>query len=121
MLTIKLSEAIESYQNLLKIANLKCSAKTAFRFAKLLKELEPHIANFESVRNEKIKEYGDLIDDENQKYDFSDENKAKLESEIKEMINDDINLSFDKMIIDDFNGIEIEPSVLIGLMPLIQE
>ena len=105
---------------------LKIDALFKFKLLGIMKNLEVPIANFNVIRDEKIKEYGKELEDENGNksigIDTNDKDAmAKFSEDINKVIGSEIDVKIEKLkAIDVFNkGLPTE--YLVKLYPIIEE
>lgn len=135
---MKLIELINSVESLNKLAECKLPAGISFSLGKFLKEIAPEVETYYKVRSEKIKEYGEVVkDDEGNEvkdkngeltYSFSikgtkelTESGKKYVAEMEELENKNLELKIPEIKIADLGKVEIEPKFLLQLAWLIKE
>ena len=115
------------------------NALVKFKLLGMLKQFEPVIANFETVRNEKILKYGTTTEDGNigifepKKDDYEnddDYNKAmddyfdaikKLNDDLNEVVESDIDIEITKFKYTDIMDAGIPSDYLLAIYDLIEE
>ncbi len=98
--------------------NVDCLFK--FRLLGIMKIFEPHVQNFESIRNEKIIEYGKKDDDGNVKINADDkEALEKFGNDLKKILDTTIELDYQKLSPDDVFNNGVPSDYLVGLYPII--
>lgn len=130
-MSIKLIELVNSVEALNKLSETKLPANVSFSLSKFLKEATNDLESYNKVKNEKIKEYGVVVLDENGKeklsedgnttYSFTDESSKKYVSEMQEIENKEILLDIPEIKIKDLGDSVIEPIYLVRLSWLIKE
>ena len=126
---IKLGNILE-INNVLKSiidnTELKIDAPFKFKLLGIMKSFEIPIANFEVIRNDKIKEYGKELEDENGNksigIDTDDKEAiAKFSEDINKVIESEVEVNIEKLkAIDGFDkGLTTE--YLVKLYPIIEE
>ena len=126
---IKLGNVLE-INNVLKLiidnTELKIDALFKFKLLGIMKNLEVPIANFNVIRDEKIKEYGKELEDENGNksigIDANDKDAiAKFSEDINKVIDSEVDVNIEKLkAIDVFNkGLPTE--YLVKLYHIIEE
>ena len=77
---------------------LKIDSLTKFKLLGIMKVLEPHIQNFEIIRNEKIKEFGKEDGDGNVLIGKEDTDAMRqFNDSLSDIINSDLNITFEKI------------------------
>ena len=126
---IKLGNILE-INNVLKSiidnTDLKNDALFKFKLLGIMKSFEIPIANFEVIRNDKIKEYGKELEDENgnKSYGIDTDEKeaiAKFSEDINKVIESEVDVNIYKLkSIDVFNK-GFPADYLVRLYPIIEE
>ena len=126
---IKLGNILE-INNVLKSiidnTELKIDALFKFKLLGIMKSFETPIANFEVIRNDKIKEYGKETEDENGNksigIDANDKDAiAKFSKDINEVIESEVEVSINKLKSVDVFDKGLPADYLVRLYPIIEE
>ena len=126
---IKLGNVLE-INNVLKSiidnTELKIDALFKFRLLGIMKNLEVPIANFNVIRDEKIKEYGKELEDENGNksigIDANDKDAiAKFSEDINKVIDSEVDVSIEKLKAIDVFDKGLPTEYLVKLYPIIEE
>ena len=126
---IKLGNVLE-INNVLKSiidnTELKIDALFKFRLLGIMKNLEVPIANFNVIRDEKIKEYGKELEDENGNksigIDANDKDAiAKFSEDINKVIDLEVDVSIEKLKAIDVFDKGLPTEYLVKLYPIIEE
>lgn len=102
--------------------DLKIDPLFKFRLLGVMKNIEVPVLNFETIRNEKIREYGKKNTDGNIEIPNDDkEMREKFLKDLNDIINSDVEVNIQKLKpIDVFNkGLPAE--YLVSLYPIIEE
>ena len=126
---IKLGNVLEINNVLKEIidnSELKIDALFKFRLLGIMKNLEVPIANFEVIRNEKIKEYGKELEDENGNksigIDANDKDAiAKFSEDINKVIDSEVDINIEKLKAIDVFDKGLPTEYLVKLYPIIEE
>lgn len=126
---IKLGNVLEINNVLKQIidnSELKIDALFKFRLLGIMKNLEVPIANFEVIRNEKIKEYGKELEDENGNksigIDANDkETVDKFSKDINKVIDSEVEVNIEKLKAIDVFDKGLPTEYLVKLYPIIEE
>ena len=105
---------------------LKMDALFKFRLLGIMKNLEVPIANFNVIRDEKIKEYGKELEDENGNksigIDADDKEAiAKFSEDINKVIDSEIDVNIEKLKAIDVFDKGLPTEYLVKLYPIIEE
>lgn len=97
--------------------------QTVFKFKLLgiLKNMEIPIANFEIIRNEKIKEYG--IEDENGMISIPEENESLMKQfteDLNELLESEVSFPVEKLNIDEVFLAGVSAEDLVGLYGIME-
>ena len=126
---IKLGNVLE-INNVLKSiidnTELKIDALFKFKLLGIMKNIEVPIANFEVIRNEKIKEYGKELEDENGNksigIDANDKDAiAKFSEDINKVIDSEVDINIEKLKAIDVFDKGLPTEYLVKLYPIIEE
>ena len=105
---------------------LKIDALFKFKLLGIMKNLEVPIANFNVIRDEKIKEYGKELEDENGNksigIDTNDKDAmAKFSKDINKVIDSEVDVSIEKLKAIDVFDKGLPTEYLVKLYPIIEE
>ena len=126
---IKLGNVLEINNVLKQIidnSELKIDALFKFRLLGIMKNLEVPIANFNVIRDEKIKEYGKELEDENGNksigIDANDKDViAKFSEDINKVIDSEVDINIEKLKAIDVFDKGLPTEYLVKLYPIIEE
>ena len=126
---IKLGNILEINNVLKQIidnSELKIDALFKFRLLGIMKNLEVPIANFTVIRDEKIKEYGKELEDENGNksigIDANDKDAiAKFSEDINKVIDSEVDINIEKLKAIDVFDKGLPTEYLVKLYPIIEE
>ena len=126
---IKLGNVLEINNVLKQIidnSELKIDALFKFRLLGIMKNLEVPIANFNVIRDEKIKEYGKELEDENGNtsigIDANDKDAiAKFSEDINKVIDSEVDINIEKLKAIDVFDKGLPTEYLVKLYPIIEE
>ena len=126
---IKLGNVLEINNVLKQIidnSELKIDALFKFRLLGIMKNLEVPIANFNVIRDEKIKEYGKELEDENGNksigIDANDKDAiAKFSKDINKVIDAEVEVNIEKLKAIDVFDKGLPTEYLVKLYPIIEE
>lgn len=93
-----------------------------FKLLGVMKSIETHVANFETIRNEKINEYGKQT--ENGSVSIPPEDKEairKFNDDLIKLINSEVTVNIAKLKASDVFDKGVNAEYLIGLYPIIEE
>ena len=126
---IKLGNVLE-INNVLKSiiddTELKIDALFKFKLLGIMKNFEIPIANFEVIRNDKIKEYGKELEDENGNksigIDANDKDTiVKFSEDINKVIESEVDVNIEKLKAIDVFDKGLPTEYLVKLYPIIEE
>ena len=122
---IKLGIVLE-LNNMLKAiidnTELKIDSLLKFKLLGILKNIEIPVNNFETVRNEKIREYGKENDEGNIGISADDtESMEKFTNDLNEVINSEIEVNIQKLKATDVFDKGVPAEYLVGLYSIIEE
>lgn len=125
MITVTISELINSTETLKKLANKELKAKLAWSVARLLKSADQEIQDFNDARMKLIRQYGEkdengeLITDERGNCKILDEDVQKFTDELNELTNTTVEINANKINIEDIENIDFTPAEMTQLEPFI--
>ncbi len=117
---VKLSQIINSQEELKKLLDFKLPVKTAYNIGKMINKIQPELKAFEEVRVKLIKELGEQKGEDGN-WEIKKENLQKFTEEIEKVLNSEISLDFNevdkfqKISIDQIGEEKIEASLLLKL------
>lgn len=92
-----------------------------FKLLGILKSIEPHVSNFEIIRNEKIKEFGKETKDGSISIAADDiDSIAKFNESITKLIENEVTIQVDKLKVGDIFDKGVCAEYLIKLYPFIE-
>lgn len=98
-----------------------------FKLLGILKEIEISVTNFDIIRNDKIKEYGEEITDENGNVlsiainKDDKESLKKFSEDMDKIVNSDVTINIQKLKSSDVFNKGVPAEYLITLYPIIEE
>lgn len=122
---LKLSELLQLNQTLKLIIDdtgAKTDALFKFKLLGIMKSIEPHVANFEIIRSEKITEYGEKTEDGH--VAISPDNTEaikKFNDDLSKVITSEVSVNIAKLKADEVFDKGVKTEYLIGLYPIIEE
>lgn len=90
-----------------------------FRLLGIMKSIEGHVANFETIRNEKIVEFGKETEDGDIR--VPKDAIKKFNDSLTEVINSEVHINIDKLKASDVFNKGVRAEYLMGLYPIIEE
>ena len=122
---IKLSEVL-NINNLLKTIidnnNIKIDPLFKFKLLGIMKNIESDVMNFETIRNEKIREYGKADEEGNIRILTEDEESMKkFTDDMNSVVNSNVDVNFSKLKPADVFDKGLPAEYLVGLYSIIEE
>lgn len=119
---IKLSKLQQSVPSLNILANTKLNLKASYDISKRLKVINDELEIFDKARIDKVKELsGGKLKEDGKSYDIAEEDLKKLNEELKDLLDKEIDINIAPINLADFGNVEIEPAHLLNLDFLITE
>ena len=121
MITVKISNLLNSTEVLQKLSKTQLKAKTAWQVSKVLKLAEEEMQTFNDTRMEVLKKYaekdenGELITDENNNCKIMPDKISEFNDELTELLDNNIELNVNKINIEDLNDIDFTPAEMNSL------
>lgn len=116
MIKVKISSLLNSTEALQKLAGTDLKAKLAWQVARLLKAAEAELQSFNEARTNLIKKYGEkdengeLITDENGNCKITPDFIDTFSNELNELIDSEVEISANKISINDLDNTNFTPS-----------
>lgn len=126
MITVKMSELLNSTETLQSLAQKSLKAKLAFQVGRMLKAADKEIQDFNETRMKVITKYGEkdengeLITDENNNCKIDPNSAAAFNTEFNELLNSEIEINANKIKVEDLENLDFTPSEMINLEPFIE-
>lgn len=112
----------ETMKSIIDNSDLKIDPLFKFKLLGIMKSIETHVANFEIIRNEKIREYGTENEDGNISISADDkETIQKFSDELNELLKTDIDVNFTKLKASDVFDKGLPAVYLVNLYSIIEE
>lgn len=122
---LKLGEVLSLNKTLKSIIDdnqTKVDALFKFKLLGIMKSLEIHVANFETIRNEKIMEFGKETEDGNIQIPKEDTDAIKkFNDSLIQVIESEVGVNIDKLKASNVFNKGVKSEYLIGLYPIIEE
>ena len=113
MTKVKLSQIVNSTEDIKKLLEVKFPVKVSYRLGRLVNKLQPELTLYDAKRNELVKEFGDAPDEKGN-IKVTDPEKLKLFMvKLQELLSVDIDIDFEKIKIDTLGELSIEPKLLL--------
>ena len=112
---IKLDEIVNSAELINELQKVNLPVKVSYRIKRFIDKISPDLKEFNKKRVEILNKYCKLSAD-GKSYDvsvLSDEKKIELNSKLKDIIDKELDIDFDKIKIEDLGDSKIEPRLLI--------
>lgn len=116
MITISISELMNSTETLQKLAHKELKAKLAWSIARLLKAADAEIQSFNEARMNLIKKYGEkdengeLVTDEKGNCKILDDEIRNFTEELNELMNSKIEINANKIRIEELETLDFTPA-----------
>lgn len=109
---MKIIQILEARPSLQKLAAQDLSMKTLYKVSKLLGKLDEELAFYNEQRNKILEKYCDIVDNQ---YIPREENVQKLNEEMQELMNVDIDCEINEVVIGCDEDIKLSYNDLIAL------
>ncbi len=124
-ITLTLGEVLNLNQTLKAIIDdnkAKVDSLFKFKLLGIMKSAETHVANFETIRNEKIMEYGKEAEDGSIQIPKEDKDAVKqFNDSLIQIINSQVTVNIDRLKAADVFNKGVKAEHLIGLYPIMEE
>lgn len=125
MIQVKIGELLNSTEALQKLAGTELKAKLAWQVGRILKAAEAEIQSFNETRMNLIKKYGEkdengeLVTDEQGNCKIVEGDINEFSNELNDLINSEVEISGNKIKIDDLDKVDFTPAEMAQLEILI--
>ena len=127
MINVTLNDILNSAETFREISNKSVPVKTAFRIARLIRELDKENATFDESRRKIVEKYaerdeaGGMKQTEDGNVILQQNKIAECNGEMIDLLNTTIEINAEKLHIDDLGDIELTPTQMLGLEAFIEE
>lgn len=110
MIEMTIREMISSVSALRNISEKKMSAKTAYQFARIIREVENELKSFQEARNKLIERYGKkdengkILEDENGNVVIFPDKKEKFDEEADDLLKTKIKINCEQVMLEDISN-----------------
>ena len=120
MITVTLQDMVNSLNLINSLMNQSLKAKTAYKIARIAREIEKEYKLFDEARLKLINEYGKKDDDgqlieENGNYIINPDNVVDYNNAADELLNTVIEINIEPIDVEELDGIELTPQQMIVL------
>lgn len=126
MIKISMSDLLNCTETLQKLSQQELKARLALAVARVLKEAEREIQNFNEVRMNLINKFGEkdadgqLITDDNGNCKILPEGVETFSKELNDLITTEVEINANKLKLDDLENLDFTPSQMAMLEPFLQ-
>lgn len=110
VMIVSIKTLLESDKSLKELGAIKLPIKTAYWIGRIANKVKSEIAQYSETRDTLVKSLGTEKDGE---WTVKDENLTEFFSEVGKLQDIEVDLGFDKIKLDDFGSIDIEPQLLL--------
>jgi hypothetical protein len=116
-MTVTVATLKNAEPGLIKLSNSALPINIAFRVSKVLKSIAKELALFEESRMKLVKKYG-VTNEETSEISVSEENMEAFFKEISELLEEEVELSFNKIDINSIpDSVTLSPNEVSALEP----
>ena len=121
MITVKISDLLNSTEVLQKLAGTELKAKLAWQVGRLLKAADKEIQDFNETRMNLIRKYGEkdesgeLVTDDKGNCKIVEPGIEDFQNELNELINSEIEINANRLKIESLEDIDFTPSEMANL------
>lgn len=126
MITVKLSNIIDSTEALKALMTKPLKARTAFAVARIAREVEKEYNLFNQSRTELIQKYGEKDENgelkvtEEGNYTVSKDNIAEFNTSFQELLDTEIEINAEPVSMDDLGDVDFTPNEVLNLEAFIK-
>ena len=114
---MKIIQVVNALPSLQKLAGQELSAKKIYRISKLFGNLEKEIAFYNEQRNKILQQYCDVIGNQ---YVPKKENEAKLNAELNDLLDIDIECDIKEVVLDVSDDVKLSYNDIVALDGLVR-
>ena len=119
---LKLGEVYSLVRNLPKLTNKDIPIKISYRLLKLLKICSAEMDTLEKTRIKLVEKYAEKTDDDKKgECKVADENKEKFQEQFAKLLDEDVEIDFKLISIEDLGDINFSVNDLAPLQIIIKE
>lgn len=126
MINLKMSELLNATETLQKLSQKELKARLALQIARMLKEGEREMQNFNEVRTNLIRKYGEkddngeLVTDENGNCKILQGQTETFSKELNDLIGMEIEINANKIKLADMENLNFTPADMSVLEPFME-
>ena len=123
---LKLQDIVQNINFYLDFSKQPMSAKTAFKFSKILKQIIEEYNSYNNIRKELIERYavkddnGKVIYDDKQNASINNENYQIFSKEIEGLLNTNVQITYTPLLVGEISDKEFTPAQMIILEKFIE-
>lgn len=127
MIEMTVQEMLDSVSALKNINEKKMPAKTAYQFARIIREIEKELNSFQDTRKKLIERFakkdedGKLIEDKEGNVQIFPEKEKDFKKEADELMKSKIKINCERINLDDILDNEFSPAEIVELFKFIKE
>lgn len=126
MIKVTLETLVNSTEGLKGLSQKQLKARSAYAVGKILKAADAEISSFNETRMELIRKYGEkdetgeLKTDENGNVRIEPDDMQNFSNELRELLNTEVEISANKIKLDDIGDVEFTPAEMAQLEDFIE-
>lgn len=117
----KLGEILGAQDSLSKLVNAELPIKVSYRLLKLLRSCSEELKTLEEARLRLVKKYAEEKKEGKEMMKVSKENQEKFRQEFGQLLEEEIEVDFDPILLDELGNITFSTIDLINLGKIIKE
>ena len=127
MIEMTVQQMVDSVNARKEINEKKMPARTAYQFARIIREVENELKNFQEARNKLIERFGKkdesgkLIEDEKGNIEIFPEKQEQFKKEADELMASKIHVNCEQIMLEDILANEFSPAEIGELLLFIKE
>lgn len=127
MIELTLEQLLNSTESLKQLSSKPLKARVAFTVARIIKDADVEVTNFNDARTDLITKYGEKNEDGSLKTDEKNnvqivrEQVDDFNKELTELLGTTITLNANKIKFEDIDSLQFTPAEIITLEPFIEE
>ncbi len=98
---VTLGQIYASFNLLNRVVDQQLPIRLAFRFTRLIRELNKEFQSLEKLRDELVKKYGEKVEDQEGSFRVSEDNREAFMTDFQDLLQEKVEVAWDLISIED--------------------
>ena len=127
MIKLSMNDLLNCTETLQALSQKELKARLALSIARILKEAEREIQNFNEIRMNLINKYGEkgedgqLVTDDKNNCKILPDGRSAFQKELNDLVTTEVEINANKLKLSDIESMDFTPSQMVALEPFIEE